>query len=474
MHQSISIQNLHISFGPKTLVENLSTQIPYGSRIGIIGRNGSGKSTFLKILQNIVEAKSGRVKLPCDIQFGYVPQVIDEYEALSGGQRFNQLLTHALAQDPNFLILDEPTCHLDLKNRQSLIRKLQTYEGTLIFVSHDPQLLEHCADTLWHLECGQVKIFQGDYTHYRHEIQLKRQVIEEKIKQIDRNKKAIHHSLMKEQQRAAKGKKSGKKKIQNRKWAAVVSPSKFGRANKTSDKKKGALLHKKEKLSQERSNLKLPEVIIPQFSIEASNCGHKTLVSIFNGSIGYSISSPILEKISLTIGNSQKVAICGNNGSGKSTLVKAILDNKKCLKRGVWHVPKPQDIGYLDQHYANLNPNQSVYNAIASVVPSWHMGDIRCHLNAFLFRKNDEVDNLIAHLSGGEKARLSLALIAAKPPKLLILDEVTNNLDMETKDHVTQILREYPGAMIVISHDEDFLKDLNLDLTLEIKNRSLR
>ncbi len=121
---------------------------------------------------------------------------------------------------------------------------------------------------------------------------------------------------------------------------------------------------------------------------------------------------------------------------------------------------KQEDIGYLDQHYGTLIPDKTVIETISDLVPAWSHAEIRRHLNDFLFRKNEEVNSPVSTLSGGEKARLSLAQIAAKTPKLLILDEITNNLDLETKEHVVQVLKAYPGAMIVISHEADFWRKL--------------
>jgi ATPase subunit of ABC transporter with duplicated ATPase domains len=128
------------------------------------------------------------------------------------------------------------------------------------------------------------------------------------------------------------------------------------------------------------------------------------------------------------------------------------------------------DIGYLDQHYGTLSPKKSVLETIADLVPTWSHAEIRRHLNDFLFRKNAEVNALVATLSGGEKVRLTLAQIAAKTPQLLILDEITNNLDLETREHVIQVLKEYPGSMIVISHDEDFLHAIDIQSWYEVKN----
>lgn len=130
---------------------------------------------------------------------------------------------------------------------------------------------------------------------------------------------------------------------------------------------------------------------------------------------------------------------------------------------------KREDVGYLDQHYATLNPDKTVLETIEDLVPAWPHSETRRHLNDFLFRKNEEVNALVSTLSGGEKARLSLAQIAAKTLKLLILDEITNNLDLETKEHVVQVLKAYPSAMIVISHDVDFLTEIKIHEVLDVE-----
>jgi ATPase subunit of ABC transporter with duplicated ATPase domains len=127
---------------------------------------------------------------------------------------------------------------------------------------------------------------------------------------------------------------------------------------------------------------------------------------------------------------------------------------------GEWHLPKADHIGYLDQHYSTLSPDLSAIEHIQALCPGWTEIEARRHLSDFLFRTNKEVMQITAHLSGGEKARLSLSMIAAKTPRLLILDEITNNLDLETKTHVIQVLKAYPGAMIISSHDNDFLASL--------------
>ena len=143
--------------------------------------------------------------------------------------------------------------------------------------------------------------------------------------------------------------------------------------------------------------------------------------------------------------------------------LKAICRNGQVVKKGDWYLPAPKQIGYLDQHYATLDPEQTVCDLLSNIRLDWSHREIREHLNDFLFRKNEEVDRLVKNLSGGEKARLSLSLIAARTPQLLILDEITNNIDLETKQHLIQVLRDYPGAMIVVSHEESFLNQIGVN-----------
>ena len=137
------------------------------------------------------------------------------------------------------------------------------------------------------------------------------------------------------------------------------------------------------------------------------------VVQISNGSVGYCEGQPLLSGIALSLACGERIAITGDNGSGKSTLIKAILGDESVYKTGDWHVIKREDIGYLDQHYGTLNPDKTVLETIADLVPNWPHAEVRRHLNDFLFRKNEEVNSPVSTLSGGEKARLSLAQIAA-------------------------------------------------------------
>ncbi|MCE2716654.1 MAG: ABC-F family ATP-binding cassette domain-containing protein [Pseudomonadota bacterium] len=465
----IQIQNLGIFFPHKTCFENFSTDVHTSSRIAIIGQNGSGKSTLLKILLGDMEPSSGIIRITPNTRVGYVPQVIDEFKSLSGGQRFNAALTQVLSQQPDILLLDEPTNHLDFKNRQSLMHMLRQYQGTLIAISHDIDFLGNCAHILWHIDDGNVHIFKGTYDAYMNEARSKRASIEHELRKLERQKKEAHHSLMKEQERASKRKSYGEKKYADDKMALRAAQ---GQGENTHNKNKKKISHAKNELVEQLVSLRLPEIITPKFSIQAATLGDQTIVSINDGCAGYSPNDIILRDLYLSMSAKSRIAICGNNGSGKSTLIKAILGDKNIIKSGDWLVPN--DVGYLDQHYGTICLKKTVIQTISELAPSWDHAELRRHLNDFLFRKNDEIQQKVESLSGGEKMRLSLAQIAAKTQKLLILDEITNNIDLTTKEHLLEFLNAYPGGFIIVCHDEGFLEKLSLDTSYIIENKTLK
>lgn len=461
IHKPIQFKDLSLSFPHKTCFDDFNVQINSGDRIAVIGRNGSGKSMLLKMVRTAVENIN-------DITAAYIPQIINDFNSLSGGQRFNASLTEALSSDPTVLLLDEPTNHLDRQNRKSLMRMLQSYRGTLIVVSHDTELLRSCIDTLWHIDRGKIHVFSGSYDNYVRERNHQKASLEQEVAHLNREKKEIHRALMKEQKRAAKSKAQGAKSIDRRKWPTIVSHAKAGRAEETSGRKKSAIDHERQDLNEKLSILRLPEIIQPKFSLSHEEVKDGVVLSVHEGAIGYHGSERLISNINLSLFSKGRLAITGGNGSGKTTIVRAILGDPIVERVGDWYVPKNQNIGYLDQHYKTLSSNKSVLESLSEVMPSWSPGEVRRHLNDFLFRKNEEVNTFVYQLSGGEKARLSLALIAAKPPKLLILDEITNNLDLETRNHVVEVLKDYPGTMIVISHETDFLTEIGVHNFYEV------
>lgn len=446
------IKNFTLTFQNKLCFEDFSAEIRPGDRIAIIGRNGSGKSSLLKM---IYEANPDSA---------YVPQIITEFDELSGGERFNKSLSKALGQNPSTLLLDEPTNHLDRNNRKSLMKMLMNFRGTLIMVTHDEELIEKCSDIIWHINNGKITIFCGKYRDYIAEQQAKSQIISSQIHQLEKEKKTIHERLMKEQEKTAKSRAAGQKKLDNKKWMKSIADLKAMKAEKSQGKNIRSIEKRKSDLSEQLDEIYIPKTIVPKFTIPV---GIKSGVSITDGTVSYQ-NKLVLSDINLSLSSGEKLAIVGRNGSGKTTLIRAIMNDPRISRTGTWLVPRPEDIGYLDQHYGNLNPEKMPFEAIQNANPNWKNSEIRGHLNDFLFRKNEEVFNKIKNLSGGEKARLSLAIIAARVPKLLILDEITNNIDLETKTHIADILKAYPSSMIIISHDQVFLDKIGETVIFEI------
>jgi ATPase subunit of ABC transporter with duplicated ATPase domains len=240
-------------------------------------------------------------------------------------------------------------------------------------------------------------------------------------------------------------------------------------------KQLGSLEQSSYELAQARADLHKVKKIVVSFELLASRI-HKSgdyVVSVRDGSVGYQNLPPLFMHINLHVGAGERVALQGDNGSGKSTLIKAICPVQGIVTNGEWQMPQSMFIGYLDQHYKILDPALSVLEILKAVhkVPDVRL---RTVLNDFLFRKNEEVNAVVSQLSGGEKALLALACIAVKQPALLVLDEITNNLDLQTREYVIQVLNQYPGSLVVISHDEDFLNHINLQGRYVIDNGAVK
>lgn len=460
-HKPIVFHNVSFILPERACFTGLSLSVHHGQRIAIIGNNGAGKSSVLKMLINHIEPSAGSIHVPEGVRLGYVPQLIQEDVALSGGQTFNYFLSGVLHTMPNVLLLDEPTNHLDHKNRASLVRMLTAFSHTLFVATHDEDLLLRGFDVIIYLDDGKARVFHGSYQDFKRKLSQDKTALVHKINELTKETKQAHRALMKEQKRAKSSRLMGEKNIERRKWPTIVSKSKMGRAQEASGRKRALLKEQRGELSEQLSKLRLPEVITPHFYVPPQINKNKVLISVVDGSVGY--DSTLIEGIFFTVRAQERIAIVGDNACGKSTLLKALLGTINVSKTGMWSLPIAQDIGYLDQNYKNLDPTKTVLTTVWQARPDFSVQQIRHHLNNFLFRKNEEVHKIVSLLSGGERLRLSLCLIAARAPRVLLLDEITNNIDISTKNHVLDVLNHYPGAMIVVSHDTNFLASLRVE-----------
>lgn len=438
------IKNLSINFGNRVLIDDFSISVSDSDHIAIMGRNGSGKSTLLKHIHN-------------QYQYPYIPQIINRDG--SDGEKFMQSLNEIMQNDPSVLLLDEPSNHLDEHNRKILIKILRRYNGILLCVTHDVEILE-LFSLFWHLDNGTVHVFSGQYNDYIDDLKLQKRKLEKELAIIDLQKDKADHKFIKEKERAAKSAKQGKKAYANNKLEKMTRDHHKNSAQKFSGKQQMKINKEKEQILDRLSNLNIPEVITPKFWIKGDT--HATSIVIKNGTVSRN-DRLILHSINLSIGSGDRMAIVGPNGSGKSTLLKAMLDDPNIIKTGEWKIPI-NSIGYLDQDYNNLDESVQVFDTINDIM---HDPDLtRKHLNNFLFRNNDEVEKYVKDLSGGERARLSLCKIAAQGPKIMLLDEISNNIDLETKEHVIEVLNAYEGVLVVISHDKGFVNRIKINRSI--------
>ncbi len=475
-YKPLILKDISLILPHKICFENFNASIPYGSKIAVMGNNGTGKSTLLKSIYGIDTPLEGEINIPDDNIVAYVPQIIENYDNLSGAQRFHKVLTQALCASPDILLLDEPTNHLDLSNRRELLNMLNRYTNTLIVSSHDPELLR-LIDTIWNISDGHIEVFSGNYDDYQREISIKRAGLEARLSALEKEKKQAHKNLMQEQKRAANSRRHGEISKIRGKWAPIVAGGKKRQAQVTAGRKNSLINSKRDDINRQISELGVREVLAPSFTLPSGSARGNVLF-VSDGAAGYS-DKIILKDINLSLNAGEKIAVVGDNASGKSTLLKAVMDSSLRVG-GVWQTPRLNNCAYLDQHYNNIrvaakaSAGVSALDVISSISPGWTHAEIRRHLNAFLFRKNEEVSADINTLSGGERARLSLAAIACRVPDILMLDEITNNIDLQTRLYTEDILKVYPGAMIIISHDMDFLESVGIDYILRVEDGTLK
>lgn len=462
MSLSILIKDVSCGFSGTMCFEHFTTHILQGTHIALIGRNGSGKSTLLQLLAGHIPLLTGHIRAPDAMVTRYVSQYkpLGQHAlAVSGGEAAYEVLSRAFQDQPDLLLLDEPTTHLDRAHRHGLLRMIKRFSGILIVATHDVELLAHF-NALWSIEQKQVVCFQGSYFDYMEQRRQHLEQIEHTLHHLKREQEKNHEALMREQQRAKQSRSQGKKHIEKKKWPTVRSQAKVDRAVTTSHDKTTQLRQQRLEIDEQREQLKLPEILRPTFSLRVNHLEKGPIITVSKGSVGYGHTEPVLEEIYLQLAIGEKLALVGNNGSGKSTLLKALLKDPLVSCSGEWHLPDQQHIGYIDQHQGMLKADQTVYESMIESMPNRSQDAIRTHLSHFLFRSHLQVHTQVRYLSSGERTRLCLAQIAANTPSLLLLDEVTNALDLETRQQVIDVLQGYPGALIVISHDEAFLKDI--------------
>jgi ATP-binding cassette subfamily F protein 3 len=500
----IELINLSLQRGGKALLEEASLRVNPGEHMALVGANGSGKSSLFKLLCNELSYDSGDLQMPAQWQIAQMRQeveasdrpaieyVIDGHQHyrrieadieackddhrlaellaemelihayqirsdaeqllqglgfaltevdkpvsdFSGGWRIRLNLAQALMCPSDLLLLDEPTNHLDLDASLWLEQWLRRYEGTLLLISHDRDFIDACCDFVVHLEHHQLHRYRGNYSAFE------RQRAERLAQQQQAyEKQQAERAHMEDFVRRFRAKASKAKQAQSR-LKALERMSEIAPAHVDSP------FH---------------------FRFYAPSQYSDPLLGLSNAALGY--SEPLLNKVNLSIHPGSRIGLLGANGAGKSTLMKSLAGTLTPLI-GQRHSGEHLHMGYFHQHQLeSLDLNASPLLQLQRLRPDAREQDIRNFLGGFNF-KGERAEGSCLHFSGGEKARLALAIIVWQRPNVLLLDEPTNHLDLEMCHALTSALQEFEGAVIVVSHDRHLLRN-TVDELLLVDNGSV-
>ena len=510
----LSLNNVSKYYNGEVVLENITFSVNKNDKIAIVGDNGVGKTTLLKIINKTIEADSGFIYYEDASSIGYLSQKVisnpentlfeemelafsklkkiekemelslknldksdqktinyysdleEKYNNLggyeykykiemllnkfgfdksfynrklnsfSGGEKTRASLVKLLLNNPSILLLDEPTNHLDLVMIEWLEKYLNTYSGTIIIVTHDQTFIDHMANKVLEIENHHATLYPGNFTYYSQE---KVNRYQQQLKQYNLQEKEIKRYEM---------------------LIAKFKPKPTKTSFAQSLEKKLSKMEKIEKPNNYKKSIKA--------SFKTS-LNHQVLMhKIENLQFGFN-KIPLTKPFSLDIYNGDKVVIMGQNGSGKTTLLKCIINNTNYISGENYKV-RDYSYFYFDQNQELLDENKTLFDTIQDEYPLMDNSQVRSLLGRFLF-SDDDVFKLVKNLSGGKKIRLIFALITLKDYQVLFLDEPTNHLDFTTKKILAEILEDYQGCIIMVSHDRYFInKVVNKVIYLQNKD----
>lgn len=464
----IRVVGVGLAFHNKTIFEDVNLNINRQEKIGLIGRNGSGKSSFIKLILGQLEADDGKIVIPNHYKIGCLEQhlkfkhdsVIDEmasvlseertYElwkgekilhglgfsdddmltdpnTFSGGYQVKVNLAKLLLLEPDLLLLDEPTNYLDIHSTKWLKRFLQEWPNELILITHDRGFMDSIITHTINIHRGLFRKTPGGT---------------QKIKDQIAKEEEIHEKTRENEE---------KKRKETQDW---IDRNKAKASTATRAQSKAKALEKQQ-VYQKLSDMKNLEF---QFSYRPYK-SKRPLLTVENLTFAYPDSEILIKDLSLEISATDKICVIGKNGKGKSTLLK-LISQAMAVKTGVITQHDNVETGYFGQmNIDRLDANHTVYEEIQSADQAVSESAVRKTCARVLF-SGDDAKKKIAVLSGGEKSRVMLGKILLKPANLLFLDEPTNHLDMESADALMLAIQEFPGAVVMVTHDELYLKKI--------------
>src|SRR5229473_2450894 len=459
----LSITDISVRIAGRLLIDNSSAQIVPGARVGFVGRNGVGKSTLFHAIRGELPTESGSITIPPRWQVGSLVQEaetahdptriadiqtrlvdIDAHSAparaaailsglgfstadqarscseFSGGWRMRVALAATLFAAPDLLLLDEPTNYLDLEGTLWLEDHLANYPRTVIVISHDRDLLDTSVDQILHLDRGRLTLYRGTYSSYEEQRATREMLDAKHAKRQDAERKRLQAFVDRFKAKASKARQaqSRVKMLEKMKPIAAL-------------------------VTQDVREISFP---VPEKMLSPP------IIAVDDVSVGYDPRKPVLNRVTLRIDTDDRIALLGSNGNGKSTLVK-LLANKLAPFSG--HVTRAEklSVGYFAQHQVDeLNLDGSPYDHVRKLMPDATETKVRGRTGAIGF-SGKAGDTVVKSLSGGEKARLLLGLATFFGPNMIILDEPTNHLDIDSRAALAEAINEFPGAVIMVSHD---------------------
>ncbi|KAF3886421.1 MULTISPECIES: ABC-F family ATP-binding cassette domain-containing protein [Nostocales] len=508
----------------RVLFKGVHLSIAEKDRIALVGSNGVGKSTLLKILAAQLNPTTGSITRQGTIY--YLPQistikqeskaetVLDflssiseewwDIEAiletqfntnldlslplfnLSGGELTKLFLAIGLAQQPKLLLLDEPTNHMDLMALESLKGFLNNFEGAFVLVSHKPFFLDQVTEITWELTPEGIKVYGGHFSLYREQKETELEAALRSHEVARKELKRAKASALQEQQRAAQSRKRGEQ------LAGSIPKIVAGMMKRKAEVTAGIAKQKHEaiveKATQKFTETKVRTAKATSIQLEERSQKRRNLIDIQGANLWVG-ESLLIKNIQLHLSSGDRITVAGANGSGKSSLAKAILpklatDDARYLTNKLSIELKDSSTAilasrsttkavYLDQTYEIVNRTQTILENMQAANPNLSYQLLRQQLGHFLF-KYDDVNKPASVLSGGELARLAIAIISISEIDLLILDEPTNNLDIETVNQMVESLNEYQGALWIISHDLDFLSRIDIHQAYKLSQQTLQ
>ena len=452
----LSLKDVSLAFGGPQVLDKVSLSIHKGLRAALTGRNGEGKSTLMKVIAGTLEPDSGEIVRAPNLKVVYVGQGVEEAKAnstvglspspslLSGGQIRRARLEEAILSQPDLLLLDEPTNHLDIENidwLEGMIRRQR--EMAVVIVTHDRRFLKRVATRIFDLDRGELAGWDCDSPTF---VKRKQELLADEAVYWER-----------------KSKKLAQEEAWIRRGVKARTTRNEGRV--------AALLKLREEFAARRH-----EVGTATLKIDTAAPGGVRVLKIENLSFGYdrvhrasSVSSDsidsndsIIRGFTADVLRGERIGILGRNGAGKTTLLK-LLTGKLQPTEGSVTVGTNVEMAFLDQLRGELNPELTVGENIASDRDEVIVGGVKKHVYSYLadfLFPPERVRTPVKALSGGERARLMLAKLFLKPANLLVMDEPTNDLDIETLELLEEQLLNYSGTLLLVSHDREFLDNV--------------